>query len=422
MATISDIQKGMIHSHYRSLYGQTFDPTRCDQRVIDLIKTHIELFGHANPTLFSTAGRTELGGNHTDHNKGKVIAASINLDTIAAVTAVDEPTVTLISEGYPPVSVDLSDLSVKKEEYNTTESLVRGIAFAFKERGLAIGGFVANTSSNVLKGSGLSSSAAIEVLCGTIFNHLYNGDVLDPVKLALIGQFAENTYFGKPSGLMDQLACGFGGIIGIDFEEAKPKIREVSYSFEQHGLRLVIVDTGGNHADLTHEYAAVPIEMRQVASFFGKENLRSVSADEFYAALNELRSSLNNDRAILRALHFFEENTRVDGMLTALANEDIDSYLDLVNKSGESSFCFLQNLYPSIDPTEQGLSLAIGLSKKILNGQGAVRVHGGGFAGTIQAYVPLRLFDEYTKKMESVFGTQRVTALAIRSRSTTALT
>lgn len=421
MATVHDVQQGILHERYEELYGKVYDEAKHDLRYQELIETHIKLFDNENPTLFSTAGRSELGGNHTDHNKGKVLAATINLDTIAAVSKTDDLTVVLISEGYPAVTVDVTDLTIKESEYNTTESLVRGIASAFVDRGLKIGGFVANTSSNVLKGSGLSSSAAIEVLCGTIFNHLYNNDALNAIALAQIGQFAENRYFGKPSGLMDQLACGYGGIIGIDFEEEEPKIEEVAYSFEKKGYRLVIVDTGGNHADLTHEYASVPIEMRSVASFFGKENLRSVDEEEVLTRLVELRSALNNDRAILRTLHFYEENKRVDLMLKALKADDVERYIALVNESGESSFCFLQNLYPSIDPSEQGLSLAIGLSKQILQGNGAVRVHGGGFAGTIQAYVPTERFDHYKEQMEKVFGEGSVTALAIRNIPTTAL-
>jgi len=421
MATVREVQNGALHLRYPEFYGNVYDEAEHDRRYQTLIETHAKLFSEENPILFSTAGRSELGGNHTDHNKGRVIAATINLDTIAAVTKRNDLIVTIISEGYPPVTVDLNDLTVKKEEYNTTESLVRGIAFAFKERNLAIGGFCANTSSKVLKGSGLSSSAAIEVLCGTIFNHLYNDDVLKPVDLAQIGQFAENTYFGKPSGLMDQLACAYGGIIGIDFKHQIPKIQEVSCSFEEKGYRLVIVDTGGNHADLTHEYASVPIEMRAVAAFFDEENLRFVSEERFLSRLPDLRSSLQNDRSILRALHFFEENKRVEKMLEALEADDMKRYLELVNESGESSFCFLQNLYPSIDPTEQGLSLAVALGKEILQGQGAVRVHGGGFAGTIQAYVPIALFDRFTARMEKVFKAGSVTALAIRKAPTTAL-
>lgn len=419
MATITDIQNGALHHAYRGLYGSTYDTDDQDRRYLALAEEHLRLFKERDFSLFSTAGRSELGGNHTDHNLGRVIAATINLDTIAAVSRRSDNTVTLISEGYPAVEVDLSSLEKVDREENTTEALVRGIAFAFKERGLAIGGWQANTSSRVLKGSGLSSSAAIEVLCATIFNHLFNDDVLTPVELAIIGKFAENHYFGKPSGLMDQLACASGGIVGIDFaDEQNPRVTPIPISFSDWGYHLVIVDTGGNHANLTPEYASVPIEMRSVAAFFGKAQLREVAYNDFFASIKEVRASLANDRAVLRAIHFFEENRRVEAMLHALQEKDIDAYLSLVNQSGESSFCFLQNLYPTTLPTEQGLSLAIALTLSILGSEATVRVHGGGFAGTIQAYVKDEDLEQYVKKMEKVFGNGSATVIEIRSTAT----
>ncbi|NLK05737.1 MAG: galactokinase [Spirochaetales bacterium] len=419
MATIGEIKNATLHQLYPKLYGQHCNNEHMDVRYIALIEQHHRLFGEENPSLFSTAGRTELGGNHTDHNLGKVLAATINLDTIAAVTPRSDSKVILDSEGYPRVEVDLHDLAVREEEKNTTEALVRGIAHAFSLRGLTIGGWQANTTSNVLKGSGLSSSAAVEILCGTIFNHLYNKDVLTPVDLATIGKYSENTYFGKPSGLMDQMACAYGGIIGIDFKnEANPEITPVSYSFAEHGYNLVIVDTGGNHADLTPEYASVPKEMRQVASVFGKTNLRDVGEQAFMEKLPELRKTLQNDRCLLRAIHFFQENKRVDTMLACLKEHDMEGYLKAVSESGESSFCFLQNLYPSFHPQEQGLSLAIATTKAILGDDATVRVHGGGFAGTIQAYVPDELLAPYTKRIKALFGAQSVTIIAIRSKET----
>ncbi len=411
-----------MHSSYSGLYGSSFDEADQDRRYSALAKEHTRLFGSPSFSLFSTAGRSELGGNHTDHNLGKVIAATINLDTIAAVSRRSDQTVVLISEGYPPVEVDLSNLEKVVSEENTTEALVRGIAFAFKERGLAIGGWQANTSSRVLKGSGLSSSAAIEVLCATIFNHLFNDDTLDPIDLAIIGKFAENHYFGKPSGLMDQLACGFGGIVGIDFaDEQNPVVTPIPVSFSDWGYHLVIVDTGGNHANLTPEYAAVPKEMGLVASYFGVRYLRQIDANTFFSSIQQLRAHINNDRAILRAIHFFEENRRVDGMLHALQHNDIDSYLDLVNMSGESSFCFLQNLYPTTLPSEQGLSLAIAMTKVILGRSATVRVHGGGFAGTIQTYVKSDDLGHYVKEMERVFGKGSATVIEVRSTPTTCI-
>lgn len=419
MATIQTVKTGGLHPVYPFLYGFDFDETDMDNRFASLLETHTALFSKTEAKLFSTAGRSELGGNHTDHNLGKVLAATINLDTIAAVSPRNDTKVVLISEGYPAVEVDLTNLGKIPSEENTTQALVRGIGAAFVKRGLSIGGWEANTTSRVLKGSGLSSSAAVEILCGTIFNHLYNEDVLTPVELAIIGKFSENEYFGKPSGLMDQIACANGGIVGIDFKDSdNPVVTPVPFSFGQHGYALAIVDTGGNHADLTPEYAAVPKDMRLVAAQFGKENLRQIPKDEFEAKLPELRTTLNNDRALLRAMHFYHENERVTEMVEALQKNDFPSYLALVKASGESSFCFLQNLYPTSNPREQGLSLALAITDNILGEQCVARVHGGGFAGTIQAYVPLDKLQTYTKTMESVFGKGSVTAIAIRQKPT----
>ncbi len=417
MATIEMIKKGVLHEVYPHLYAKRYDQSEMDGRYISLMENHAKLFNIRDTKLFSTAGRSELGGNHTDHNLGKVLAATINLDTIASVSLRDDNRVVLISEGYPSVEVDLANLEMVEEEKNTTKALLKGIAFSFKERGIAISGWQANTTSRVLKGSGLSSSAAIEILCGTIFNHLFNEDKLSAIELAIIGQFSENHYFGKPSGLMDQVACANGGIVSIDFKDAtKPVVTPVPFSFEQHGYHLVIVDTGGNHADLTPEYASVPKEMRQVASFFGKQNLREIEPAEFASALPNLRKKLENDRSLLRAMHFFGENDRVSAMLDALKKEDMQTYLGKVRQSGKSSFCFLQNLYPTTNPLEQGLSLAIAMSEDILGEGATVRVHGGGFAGTIQAYVPTEKIIEYTDYLQSVFGKDSVTVIAVRER------
>ncbi len=417
MATVKMIREGLLHEAYPHLYANQYEQSQMDARFISLLEKHMKLFEVQEAQLFSTAGRSELGGNHTDHNLGKVLAATINLDTIAAVSKRNDNRVVLISEGYPSVEIDLANLQMVEEEKNTTEALLRGIAFAFRSKGIEVGGWQANTTSRVLKGSGLSSSAAIEVLCGTIFNHLFNDDALSPIELAVIGQFSENTYFGKPSGLMDQVACANGGIVSIDFRDAKnPLITPVRFSFEKHGYHLVIVDTGGNHADLTSEYASVPKEMRLAAGFFNKQNLREVGIKEFSLALPQLRKQLNNDRALLRAIHFFKENERVSTMLTALKEGDMQTYLDTVRSSGESSFCFLQNLYPATNFHEQGLSLAIAMAKTVLGDKAAVRVHGGGFAGTIQAYVPTDKLTLFTSHLESVFGEGSVTVIAVRER------
>ena len=404
-----------LHGIYPALYGKNYDEKDMDRRFESLIDKHKELFKRDDVMLFSAAGRSEIAGNHTDHNLGLVIGATINLDTIACVSKRDDSRVIIASEGFPVVDVDISDLEVKSAEKNTTEALVRGIAKAFKERGIEVGGYQANTTTRVLKGSGLSSSAAIEVLAAEIFNNIYGSDKLDPVELAKIGQYAENVYFGKPSGLLDQISCAHGGIVGIDFKDPKnPLITPLDVDFEEHGYALVITDTKGNHADLTEEYASVPPEMRMVASYFGKDNLREVEYADFISNIKEIREKLKNDRAILRAYHFFKENERVALMLQELKDESIDTFLMLVEESGNSSFKYLQNVYPSSSPSEQGLSLALALSEDVLEGEGASRVHGGGFAGTIQAYVPEYMVDKYIKRMESVFGEGCSTCIAIR--------
>ena len=381
---------------YKDLYGDKYDRNDMDQRYESLLRRHEELFGVSEDkvALFSTAGRTELAGNHTDHNLGMVIAGTINLDTIAAVSLRDDSKVIVNSEGFPEVVVDITDLEVRKEEENTTHALLRGIAKAFTDRGIKIGGWQANTTTRVLKGSGLSSSAAIEVLCAEIFNNLFNEDKLEPVELAKISQYAENVYFGKPSGLMDQIGCAQGGVVGIDFKDNKnPVLTPIAVDFEKFGYDLVIVDTKGNHADLTGEYAAVPVEMKEVAAFFGKSVLREVDYDEFI-------------------------DLRVKAMLDCLKEDDFDSYLYYVEESGNSSFKYLQNVYPAINVKEQGLSLALAVSEDFLYGEGVCRVHGGGFAGTIQAYVPKDLTEDYIELIDSIFGPGSATVLAIRKKPT----
>ncbi len=406
-----------LHKVYPSLYGRTFDERDMDDRFSSLAEKHKDLFSRDDIMLFSAAGRTEIAGNHTDHNLGLVIGAAINLDTIACVSKRDDMRVIIASEGFPVVDVDISDLEIKEEEKNTTHALIRGIAKAFRDRGFNVRGYQANTTTRVLKGSGLSSSAAIEVLAAEIFNNIYAGDSLDPVEIAKIGQYAENVYFGKPSGLLDQISCAHGGIVGIDFKDPKnPEITPLDIDFEEHGYALIITDTKGNHADLTPEYAAVPPEMWKVASFFGKENLREVEFDDFLANIAEIREYAKNDRALLRAFHFFKENERVLMMLKALEEDSIDAFLMLVEESGNSSYKYLQNVYPSSHPEDQGLSIALAISENILEGDGAARVHGGGFAGTIQAYVPHYLLDTYIKAMEGIFGKGCSTRIEIRKR------
>ncbi len=404
-----------LHSLYPSLYGSLYDEVEMDRRFSSLIEKHEELFSRKDPMLFSAAGRTEIAGNHTDHNLGLVIGASINLDTIAAVSPRDDSIVVFNSEGFPPFSLDISDDTIHEEEKNTTPSIIRGIARAFRERGVIVKGWEANVSSNVMIGSGLSSSASIEVLIAEIFNSLYNNDHFTPLELARIGQYAENVYFGKPSGLLDQACCATGGIIGIDFmDESEPLVTPLSLDLSEFDLTMVITNTHGNHSCLTNEYSAMPLEMREVAAYFGKKNLREVAFEDFISNMKEIRETLNNDRALLRAYHYFTENERVRFMLDEIKNGDIDTFLYNVNESGVSSFCFLQNVFTPINIREQGLSLAIALSQHILQGEGAVRVHGGGLAGTIQAYVPDRLLEKYIKEMEGLFGNGSCSKISFR--------
>ena len=422
MATRGQIEAGMLHGIYPSLYGAGVDVQEADKRFLSLLEAHENRFGAKEATLFSTSGRTELGGNHTDHNLGLVLAASINLDTIAAVSKRDDGKIVLDSVGFSLVEINLDDLARKQEEEGTTKSLVRGIASRFRELGYTLTGWQASVTSNVLQGSGLSSSAAVEVLIATIINHLDAGDGLDPVSLAQIGQYAENTYFGKPSGLLDQTSCAHGGIVAIDFKNPKsPVVEPVLVDFKEHGYDLVVTNTRADHSGLTDCYASIPKEMRQVAACFGKPVLREVDPGLFMESLPQIRNKVDNDRALLRAIHFFQENGRVLQMLHALKEKDVETYLSLVNQSGESSFCFLQNAYPPDDPFHQAIPLALAISKEFLGGQGAVRLHGGGFAGTIQAYVPQQMTEAYIDTMETVFGKGCSTLIAIRSLKTSAI-
>jgi len=365
--------------------------------------------------VFSVPGRTELGGNHTDHNRGKVLAASIQLDAVAVVALRCDKQVFFRSKGHPDVRVDISDHSVKQEEKGNAEALVRGIAAELAARKLPLRGFTANTDNMVLSGSGLSSSAVVEVLIGKIFDSLYGDGKTSALELAKIGQKTENVYFGKPCGLMDQIACATGGAVAIDFEDPDdPQVRGIGFDPASAGFALCIVNTKGSHADLTADYAAIPTEMKASASFFGKHVLRELDEKTLFSRLPDLRSAVG-DRAVLRAMHFFSENRRVDEMLSVLEEKAIDTFLALVRESGDSSWELLQNIYSHKNPTEQGLSLALALTKNFLaEGKGACRVHGGGFAGTIQAYIPMERLIDYRNLMERTFGIGAVTVLRIR--------
>jgi galactokinase len=386
-----------------------------------LVEQYHQSFGDDDIQLFSTPGRTEIGGNHTDHNNGRVLAASVNLDAIAAAAKTADNLITLYSAGYvPPFIVDLRQLAPEAREAGTTASLMRGIAARFQEMKFRIGGFNACVTSEVAIGSGLSSSAAVEVLIATILNHLYNNGDIAPEILALIGQYAENKYFNKPCGLMDQLTIAVGGIVTIDFENSqKPVFKKVHFDFDAQNYSVLVVNTGGSHADLTEDYAAIPREMKMVAQALGKTGCREIAREDLLHNIGAIRSKLG-DRALLRALHFLGDNERVLEQVDALENGDFARFLRLVNESGNSSNKWLQNIYSLQAPSEQGLNVALACTEEYLKkiGAGACRVHGGGFAGTIQVFLPNNALDEYVESMEGIFGERAVSVLKIRSQGT----
>lgn len=364
---------------------------------------------------FSAPGRTEISGNHTDHQHGCVLAAAVNLETVAEVALNGTDLIRVQSEGYPPVEVHLNDFTVYEEEKNSTAALIRGVAAAFAQRGAQLQGFDAQVRSTVLPGSGLSSSAAFEVLMGTICNELFFDRKLSPVEIAQVGQYAENVYFGKPCGLMDQTASSVGGMVFIDFADpAAPVVEKIDFDFEKAGHALCIIDSGADHADLTEEYAAIPGELKQVSAFFGKEVLRDIPEADFFAALSELRHRVP-DRAILRAIHFYQENKRVQRQAQALREGNIETFLRLVTESGCSSWMYLQNITPAGAIEHQDVAVALALCDTLLQGKGAFRVHGGGFAGTVQAFVPLEMLDSFKEGMERVLGEGKCHVLSIRS-------
>ncbi len=386
------------------------------ERIASAVDSFIDLFGDREAYLFSVGGRSEISGNHTDHNRGKVLCAAINLDIIAIASPTDDGTVTVKSEGFPEDVVLASEIAEPIEERKFTSSaIIAGMEKAFLDRGMAVGGFVAYTVSDVLKGSGLSSSAAFEVMIGNILNHLYNDGAVDNVEIAKMAQFAENVYFGKPCGLMDQTACAVGGFISIDFENpASPVIEKQSFDLTAAGYSLCITDTGGNHADLNEDYASVPAEMKAVAAFFGKEVLREVSLEEIIANAKKIRETLG-DRHFMRAVHFVTENRRVEKQSAALRAGDTETFFENVIASGLSSYRYLQNVYTTKNVSEQGLSAALCLTEMFLSDKGgAWRVHGGGFAGTVQAFVPSEITAQYKEYMEKVFGIGKCYVLSVR--------
>ena len=380
------------------------------------IKNYKEYFASEgeNIRLFSAPGRTEVGGNHTDHNCGKVLAAGVDMDIIAVAEPIDEPFAIIKSEGFDECRISIDELAVVESEKNTTPALIRGVAKGLKDRGFKLGGFKAYATSNVLKGSGLSSSAAFEVLVGTIFSYLYNGGKIDPVKIAQISQYAENVFFGKPSGLMDQMASSVGGFVAIDFKDVEsPIIENVNVDFDAFGHALCIIDTKGDHADLTPDYAAIPSEMKAIAEHFSVPVLRQLCKHDILLNINILRAKFG-DRAVLRALHFFDENKRVEKLVNALKRNDFQAFLDSINESGNSSYKYLQNVYSSAHVEQQGLGIGLNIAEFALTRKGASRVHGGGFAGTIQAFVPFELLKEFKMELEKVFGSGSCHVLKIR--------
>jgi galactokinase len=394
----------------------------------------VEMSENENIRVFSAPGRTELAGNHTDHNRGKVLAAAVHLDNVAIVQKRSDNTVFFRSINFPDVTVKLTDtsgvsnLQPKPEEQGTTEALIRGIAAASDSAAGVIGGFSANAGSSVLPGSGLSSSAALETLLCRIFDSLYGEGKLGPLEIAQIGRAAENVYFGKPCGLMDQIACSLGGAAAIDFsDETCPSIKQITFDISAYGYTLCVVNTGGSHANLTADYASIPAEMKATAALFGKSVLGELEKETILGRAAEIRKALG-DRALLRSLHFFDENKRVEAMTTALAEMEsavtnaakqqaLNLYLAIVNESGDSSWELLQNVYSPSHPETQGICAALALTKNFFHNQklqAACKVHGGGFAGTIQAYVPLDVMEAYRSHIEDVFGAGAVTELRIR--------
>ena len=371
-------------------------------------------FGGTPERYFSAPGRTEIGGNHTDHQRGRVLAAAVNLDTVAAVRPNGTNMIRIQSQGYPLCQVNIDELAPVEAEINTTASLIRGVAARFVELGCKVGGFDAYCESTVLPGSGLSSSAAYEVLIGTIINHLYFDGLVSQPEIAMIGQYAENVFFGKPCGLMDQTASAVGGLVTIDFfDKEHPVIESVDFDFAACGHALCIIDTRASHADLTDEYAAITVELKQVCAHFGKDVLTQIDEADFYAAIPALREKCG-DRAVLRAMHFYADTARVPKQVAALRSGDFDAFLELVNESGRSSWLYLQNVTPAGRTTHQDVAVSLALCQRYLQGRGASRVHGGGFAGTVQAFVPFDLLENFRDGIDSVLGQGACHVLFIR--------
>ena len=393
------------------LYGSDEDARK---RIKKAVEAFTSLYGEREYSVFSVSGRSEISGNHTDHNRGEVLAASVTLDIIAVAAPTDDGVIYVKSEGFSENEVSLGDLEPQAGEEGTSAALIRGVCDGFTKRNRSIGGFCAYMTSSVLGGSGLSSSAAFEDMIGNIENHLYNDGEIDYIEISQISQYAENVHFGKPCGLMDQIACAAGGFVHIDFADPKnPVCEKIDLDLASHGYSLCVVNTGGSHADLTDDYAAVPAEMKKIASFFGKEVLRELTKEDVLANIPALRE-FAGDRAIMRAIHFFDENERVRAASAYLAKNDISGFLGVIKASGVSSAMLLQNYFTPKAPAEQGITLACAVADSVLAPEGVCRVHGGGFAGTIQAFVPEAKLALFKKTMEAAFGEGAVTVLSVR--------
>lgn len=408
------IEVGTLDDKFMELYVDYSRLAYQKNRYLKAITEYEKYFADHEVNLFSAPGRSEISGNHTDHQHGKVLAASVNLDAIAVVGKEETDTIRVVSEGFDMITIPLSDLSYKESEKETTTALIKGVLATLEKMNYQIGGFHAYITSDVLIGAGLSSSAAFETIIGTVVSYLFNGGRIGKTEIAMAGQYAENVYFGKPCGLMDQMACSVGSMVAIDFADPlSPEVNQIEFDLNDYGYSLCITDTKGSHADLTADYAAVPKEMKAVAAYLGKEVLAQVPEEEFYRNIPEIRKELG-DRSVLRAIHFMEENRRVKKAVEALKNKDVESFLELIKASGASSFQYLQNVYTNSDIKHQNVSVALAVSESILKENGVARVHGGGFAGTIQAFVKNDYVEEYRTGMDAVFGNGACKILKIR--------
>ncbi|MDO5563787.1 MAG: galactokinase family protein [Eubacteriales bacterium] len=414
-----NINNGSLDNKLSLLYSKSSDDLLYyKNRINNLINNFKKYYNinddNLNVYLFSSPGRTEICGNHTDHQRGKVLTASVNCDMISLVSLNNNKTINIYSEEFGLSTIEINNYNKKTEEEHTSLSLIRGILKKISSLGYKFSGFNAYISSDVLSGSGLSSSASFEMLVAVILNTLFCNNEISPKDLAIIGQYAENIYFNKPSGLMDQMGCMIGGIIKIDFHEKNnPIFEKIKFDFNKNNFVMCIINSGSNHANLTNHYSSIPLEMESIAKAFKKEVLSEVSEEDFYKNINSLRVACG-DRAILRAIHYYDDNKKVDEEASSLEKRDFNTFLKLIKESGESSFMHLQNVSSYDDPREQSVAIALALTKKILNGKGSVRVHGGGFAGTIQAFMPLEISKKFKKGIEKYLGPNSCHIMNIR--------